>query len=202
MVNQYSFNLDMPQDDYLCHDKLGAHYSKNWTKEKQNAYNKWYYEHNKDKWKAIYDEKKATALKNKRSMADAKLNYESDVWAANAHKMNADAYESVKGNTYERQNLMTDGETYNEHIKNLRRLQSAHEDWAKAEKNTMERLSNPKTAGYTSSSNDRIKKSVNNIQSDRDKLSNKVRYDVETTAAKARSNISSTINKIKNKVLK
>lgn len=114
MINQYSFNLDMPQDDYLCHDKLGAH----------------------------------------------------------------------------------------EHIKNLRRLQSAHEDWAKAEKNTMERLSNPKTAGYTSSSNDRIKKSVNNIQSDRDKLSNKVRYDVETTAAKARSNISSTINKIKNKVLK
>ena len=58
MVNEYSFGLDAPQDAYLQHDKLGAHYSKNWTKEKQQAYNKWYYEHNKDKWKAINDEKK------------------------------------------------------------------------------------------------------------------------------------------------
>ena len=47
MVNQYSFNLDAPQD-YLVHGKLGAHYSKNWTKEKQNAYNKWYYKTHKD----------------------------------------------------------------------------------------------------------------------------------------------------------
>lgn len=35
MVNEYSFGLDALQDAYLQHDKLGAHYSKNWTKEKQ-----------------------------------------------------------------------------------------------------------------------------------------------------------------------
>lgn len=27
MVNEYSFGLDAPQDAYLQHDKLGAHYS-------------------------------------------------------------------------------------------------------------------------------------------------------------------------------
>lgn len=47
MVNQYSWNLDAPQD-YLAHGKLGAHYSKNWTKEKQNEYNQWYYKTHKD----------------------------------------------------------------------------------------------------------------------------------------------------------
>ena len=45
-MNQFSFNLDQ---NYLQHDKLGAHYSKNWDKKKQDEYNAWYYKTHKDK---------------------------------------------------------------------------------------------------------------------------------------------------------
>lgn len=200
MVNEYSFGLDVPQDTYLSHGKLGAHYSKNWTKEKQNAYNKWYYEHNKDKWKDVNDEKLRQAKANKREMAEAQHDYEEYTWYANALKKNADAYELAKTNSYERRNMagrLNDGETYNSHIKNLRDHQKASENIVRDAKNKMNTLSNPKTAGYTSSSNKRIKNNVSNIQSDRDKLSNKVRYDVETTAAKAAKAVKNIANSIK-----
>ncbi len=200
MVNEYSFGLDAPQDAYLSHGVLGAHYSKNWTKEKQNAYNKWYYEHNKDKWKDINDEKLRQAKFNKREMARAQQDYEDYTWFANAAKKNADAYEYAKTNSYERSNMgsrLNPGETYTQHTKNMRMIEKSYNDMVRNSKDKMDTLSNPKTAGYTSSSNKRIKNNVSNIQSDRDKLSNKVRYDVETTAAKAAKAVKNIANSIK-----
>ena len=46
-MNQYTFNLET---NYLQHNKQGAHYSKNWNKEKQDEYNAKYYKEHKDKW--------------------------------------------------------------------------------------------------------------------------------------------------------
>lgn len=42
-MNNYGWNLD---NDYICHSpsQRGAHYSKNWNAQKQNEYNKWYYQ--------------------------------------------------------------------------------------------------------------------------------------------------------------
>lgn len=51
MKNDYRWKLD---NDCIAHFNFnlrGAHYSKNWDKQKQDDYNRWYYQHNKDKWK-------------------------------------------------------------------------------------------------------------------------------------------------------
>lgn len=61
-MNQFSFNLDQ---NYLQHDKFGAHYSKNWDKKKQDEYNAWYYKTHKDKWKEMNEEKLRIARKDK-----------------------------------------------------------------------------------------------------------------------------------------
>ena len=61
-MNQFSFNLDQ---NYLQHDKFGAHYSKNWDKKKHDEYNAWYYKTHKDKWKRINEQKLEIARDNK-----------------------------------------------------------------------------------------------------------------------------------------
>lgn len=204
MANDYSWGLDAPQDAYLQHDKLGAHYSKNWSKEKQNEYNKWHYQHNKEKWDSVNKEKLRTARENKAAMRQATEDYNNSTWMANAYKKNADKYghEGEHMTAYDRRNKKIDGETYGEHVKNLRAGQRVHEGIARNAENTKERLSNPKKAGYTSSSNQNIKRQVDSIKSDRDKLSNKVKFDVERTTKKAKKTASalasSAINKLRN----
>lgn len=62
--NDYSWDLDAPIA-HAVEVKKGAHLSKNWTKEKQSEYNKWYYQTHKDKFKKMeqYDAQ-ATAYEN------------------------------------------------------------------------------------------------------------------------------------------
>lgn len=44
-MNEYSWNLDQ---DYISHGT--AHYSKNWNQQRQDEYNKWYYQTHKEKF--------------------------------------------------------------------------------------------------------------------------------------------------------
>ncbi len=67
MVNNYSFNLE--------HGALGAHYSKNWTKQKQNEYNHWYYQTHKGE---IARSRKRVADANSEYNEERKLNSNSD----------------------------------------------------------------------------------------------------------------------------
>lgn len=162
MVNEYSFGLDAPQDAYLQHDKLGAHYSKNWTKEKQNAYNKWYYEHNKDKWKDVNDANLQRARFNK-----------------DMYQMNKAIEDWARG----RNNLAA---TYQ--IKNARDIVDAYSGAPGYEK---VREYNDEISGAKA----KREKALTNIQSDRDKLSNKVQYDIESSVEKVSKLIK---NKLKN----
>ena len=75
MVNNYSFSLN---NDVLEHGAIGAHYSKNWTKQKQNEYNHWYYQtHKGETARSKKRVANATAEYNK----DRKLNPSNDGYA-------------------------------------------------------------------------------------------------------------------------
>lgn len=157
MVNEYSFGLDAPQDAYLQHDKLGAHYSKNWTKEKQQAYNKWYYEHNKEK-----------------------LNYKKQ-------RLNlSGAYARMD------QRSIHDYRTYADTTRQVRTDALRSGDWAVSNYAAKEtRWADKKRKGLQNEIGERQKKYDEYVRSDKEKISNKISYDVDTT-----------LNKIKNKLLK
>lgn len=158
MVNQYSWNLDQPKD-YLAHGKLGAHYSKNWTKEKQNEYNQWYYKTHRDKVNAIRDHNGLGV----NSVTNAVLR--SDIH--NTKKMANDR----------RAKAITAAVTGDYNNARFYKSEASYLD-ERIRKNNIELAS-------------RQHRAQKDIDEDKDKLSNKVRYDVETT-----------LSKIKNKLLK
>lgn len=195
-MNQFSFNLDQ---NYLQHDKFGAHYSKNWDKKKQDEYNAWYYKTHKDKWKGINREKLQTARENKQNIPKAQSELEKDEWFSNAYEHDVDTYEYAKGNKLERQYgyenfAKPNGETFNQHIKNMKNLAEVHRRYADINKDWLERIKDPDSAGYTASSNPNIKDSVSEIRKDRSKGINMVKFDID----RAKKKVSSALNKLKN----
>ena len=195
-MNQYTFNLET---NYLQHDKFGAHYSKNWDKKKQDEYNAWYYKTHKDKWRGLNREKLEKARFNKDYIPKAQAEIKSDEWFANAYDKNADAYELAKGNKLERQYAYENfakpnGETLNQHIKNMRGLAKSHRISADSNKNYLKRVKDPNSAGYTASSNPVVDYYVSEIRKDRSKGINMVMFDVY----RAKKKVSSALNKLKN----
>lgn len=195
-MNQFSFNLDQ---NYLQHDKFGAHYSKNWNKKKQDEYNAWYYKTHKDKWKEINEEKLATARWNKDHIPKYESYADTAEKMAKAEKHDADAYEYAKGNKLERQYgyekfAKPDGETFSQHAKNMRAAQKQNEKAAKSYRNAVKRMKNPKTAGYTESSNQLIKGFTELNRMERSDGINMVKFDVY----RAKKKVSSALNKLKN----
>ncbi len=157
MVNEYSFGLDAPQDTYLQHDKLGAHYSKNWTKEKQQEYNKWYYENNKSK---LNYKKHKMGLAGPFAEMDQKNIHRYRTYADTSRQVRTDALRSG------------DWDVSNYAAKEAR--------WADKKRKDLQNEIGEKQKDY-----DKY------VRSDKEKLSNKISYDVDTT-----------LNKIKNKLLK
>lgn len=195
-MNQFSFNLDQ---NYLQHDKFGAHYSKNLDKKKQDEYNAWYYKTHKDKWKGINREKLTTARRNKDYIPEAKAEIENNEWLAKSDDHNADAYEYAKGNKLERQYgyenfAKPNGETFSQHTANMRKLAKIHRRYADMNKDWLERVKDPDSAGYTASGNPNIANSVSEIRKDRSKGINMVKFDVY----RAKKKVSSALNKLKN----
>lgn len=195
-MNQFSFNLDQ---NYLQHDKFGAHYSKNWDKKKQDEYNAWYYKTHKDKWKIVNEEKLYAARLNKELIPEYESYADTAEKMAKAEKHDADAYEYAKGNKLERQYgyeefAKPNGETFSQHAKNMRAAQKQNEEAAKSYRKALERMRNPKTAGYTSSRNLSIRDEVDSIREDRSKGINMVKFDID----RAKKKVSSALNKLKN----
>lgn len=170
---------------------------------KQDDYNAWYYKTHKEKWNGINLYKASQNRRSKDEVRQLNKDYEDDRWFANSAKQNADAYEYAKGNRLEREYgyehvAKPNHETFSEHTRNMRASQHMHENAAYVEKHRLKELSNPKTAGYMSSSNEYIKHITDNIQKDRSIGINMVRYDMHLAAEK----ISSALNKIKHMKLK
>ena len=89
-MNQFSFNLDQ---NYLQHDKFGAHYSKNWDKKKQDEYNAWYYKTHKDlikRKKHKYEVDSEGRSKRKAAMDAAADKYRSRSELANWYESKGD----------------------------------------------------------------------------------------------------------------
>jgi hypothetical protein len=158
MVNQYMCNLDTPQD-YLVHGKLGAHYSKNWTKEKQQEYNKWYYKTHRDK---------ANAINERNGLGPNSVS--NTILRSDIHK-------TKKLRDEAQSNAITAAVTGD--YDNAR--------FYKSETSYLNERLSKKNSELAS----RQRRAQKDIDEDKDKLSNKVRYDVETT-----------LSKIKNKLLK
>ena len=158
MVNQYSWNLDAPQD-YLAHGKLGAHYSKNWTKEKQNEYNKWYYKTHRDKVNTIRDHNGL------------------GVNSVTNTVLRSDIHNTKKMGNYQRAKAITSAVNGNGEDARFYKNEADYSD---------ERL----RKDYQDLAS-RQHRAQREVDEDKDKLSNKVRYDVETI-----------LNKVKNKLLK
>lgn len=195
-MNQYTFNLET---NYLQHDKLGAHYSKNWDKKKQDEYNAWYYKTHKNKWKEINEEKLATARWNKDHIPKYEHFADTAEEMAKAEKHDADAYEYAKGNKLERQYgyenfAKPNGETFSQHTKNMRAAQKQNEKAAKSYRREVEKMKNPKTAGYTESSNQAIKGFTELNRMERSDAINMMAFD----AYRAKKRVSSALNKLKN----
>ena len=222
MINQYSFNLDAPQD-YLVHGKLGAHYSKNWTKEKQNAYNKWYYQHNKDKWKDQQDAEIQYRLQNAKNIKDdinRSRQIEADEnWLANAHDRSATALEIASRNKYEAQEAKRNGydnytksddsgSSYKSKAATRREIANLYRSAAARVANKRKRMSEAagsrsgqRDLGYEDNYSDKLKK---RISDDKSSLSNIARFEADRTVKKASNavkNIKSSISSVANKVL-
>jgi hypothetical protein len=207
MINQYSSNLDAPQD-YLVHGKLGAHYSKNWTKEKQNEYNKWYYQHNKDKWKDQQDAEIQNRLENIKN-TKGELNKSERAEArylrnASANDANAETYEIASRNRVEAQegNKLGHGSSYKAKARKERDTASRYRTMASTERAYRDRLGRSAVSrNQKSATANDLKRS---IQADKSKLSNIAKFEVDRTARKASNavkNIKSSISSVANKVL-
>lgn len=180
MVNQYSWNLDSPQD-YLAHSKLGAHYSKNWTKEKQNAYNQWYYKTHRDE----LAKKRAEYGVDDTSKKVSRLTQEAHEDAEHFHSQQVKYTEP----SYTTKN--SDGSTTSYYSRNS----AGGKQFAQMRKHDFAARKEASDRYY------RMADYLRDTNKDKDKLSSKVRYDVETTAKKTVSRISSSIEKLKNKVV-
>ena len=218
MINQYSFNLDAPQD-YLVHGKLGAHYSKNWTKEKQNEYNKWYYQHNKDKWKNQQDAMIQYRLQNAKNIKDdinrSRQTEAEENWFANAHDKSATALEIASRNKYEAQEAKRNeydnytksdesGSSYKSKAATRREIANLHRSAAASAANKRKRMSaaagsrsGQRDLGYENNYSDKLKK---RISDDKSSLSNIAKFEAERTASKASNAAKTTAKKASNAV--
>lgn len=182
-MNQFSFNLDQ---NYLQHDKFGAHYSKNWDKKKQDEYNAWYYKTHKDKWKDINENKLEISRDNKNN-----IRFYNDQ-AAEARKKglagdkgNYPGYSShqkklARRYKQEARDIITGNRVYNADPSTL----------TGDEKRVRESYRN-RFGAYLY---DDINSRVQSIQKDRSKGINMVKFD----AYRAKKRVSSALNKLKN----
>ena len=173
-MNQFSFNLDQ---NYLQHDKFGAHYSKNWDKKKQDEYNAWYYKTHKDKWKRINEEKLKIAKRDKDEIRSLS---------------NRAEYERKEGLLGDRDK----GSGYASKMKKWAREDKQYvRDIIKAnQNNSMDEKSRWYRMYYHRSEYQTINDTVTDIQKDRSKGINMVKFDVYH----AKKKVSSALNKIKN----
>lgn len=183
-MNQYTFNLDQ---NYLQHDKFGAHYSKNWDKKKQDEYNAWYYKTHKDKWKDINENKLEIARSNKND-----IRFYNDE-AAEARKKglsgdkgNYPGYASHQKNLARRykqeaMDIITGNRVYNADPSTL----------TYDEKHARESYRKNRFGAYLY---DDINRRVQSIQKDRSKGINMVKFDID----RGKKRVSSALNKIKN----
>lgn len=183
-MNQFSFNLDQ---NYLQHDKFGAHYSKNWDKKKQDEYNSWYYKTHKDKWKRINDEKLEIARSNKNDIRF----YNDEASEARKRGLSGDkgnypGYASHQKNLArqykkEARDIITGNRVYNADPSTL----TDNERYAR------ESYRKNRFGAYLY---DDINSRVQSIKKDRSKGINMVKFD----AYRAKKKVSSALNKLKN----
>lgn len=162
---------------YLSHD--GAHYSKNWTPEKQKSYNQWYYERNKH---AINEQRR---LKKRSKLASERYGELEDQSKTYYDKANAELakgdkvkeqqfydnvkifFDPVRDNSEIAKNNKRAEHQYKTHYERAAKLYTKAGD-SKVKASNMGKKARKVTVEYTKKSND--------IKDDKAKLSNKAKY--------------------------
>lgn len=173
-MNQFSFNLDQ---NYLQHDKFGAHYSKNWDKKKQDEYNAWYYKTHKNKWEDINKVKLDIARDNKEGIRDANIK------AAKARK----------------EGLAGDEGHYPGYASKQKKLAREYKAYAKGVSDAHRKDADPYIKDFYDKFLNKVNyryidDDVNEIREDRSKGINMVKFDIY----RAKKKVSSALNKLKN----
>ena len=187
MVNNYSFNLD---NDVLEHGAIGAHYSKNWSRQKQNEYNRWYYQTHKAE--IARSKKKVTD-----AVSDARDAEKKEHWAARS-----------MGTTEKR--LMSEGKALGDAAGRLNAYEydKRKTQWSKG----VYRLHEEKSQKYIQANiarkhadknvDEQVTRHKNVIAKSKSSVANMIAFDVSRNVSKATKAISKTLKNIKNKIIK
>ena len=178
MVNNYSFNLD---NDVLEHGAIGAHYSKNWSRQKQNEYNRWYYQTHKAEIA-----RSRSRVQDARNELDA-AKYKDKVFGAN-RKQETNDYRWFKVR-YEYSN--------NADSRSLTESQRKRYELAKSlQKETHKDVLNKKKKLEAET-----KRNKNAVTKSKSLVANMIAFDVSRNVSKATKAISKTLKNIKNKII-
>ncbi len=180
MVNNYSFNLE--------HGAIGAHYSKNWSKQKQNEYNHWYYQTHKGE--IARSRKRVTdAVSNARD-AEKKADYASYKLGVSARRYDSEG-KALRGNYWK----LSD-EEYDRREK----------QWSNGISQINKKSNDAYNAGVAAKMANRnaevvATKHKNAIAKSKSSAANMIAFDISRNVSKATHAISKTFSKIKNKIL-
>lgn len=179
MVNNYSFNLD---NDVLEHGTIGAHYSKNWTKQKQNEYNRWYYQTHKGE--VDRSRSRVVDARNKLNVAA----YKNKVAGAN-RKQETNDYRWFKVR-YEYSNDA-----------DLRSLTESHRKQYEMAK-SLQKETHKDVLDKKKKFEAETKRNKNAVAKSKSSVTNMIAFDVSRNVSKTTKAISKTLKNIKNKIIK